>query len=58
MTENPDSDGPEPWNPDATYYPPATVTHDGKVWTLAHDNALPGWEPGGAGMHDVWKEVQ
>ena len=46
---------PEAWDPEATYHPPATVTHRGEVWDLVHDHALPGWEPGAPGMHEVWK---
>ena len=50
---------PEPeypaWDPAATYYPPAEVTHKGEVWDLIHTHASPGWEPGDPAMHAVWK---
>ena len=47
----------EPWDPARSYSNPpgAVVTHNGQVWDLTHTNADPGWEPGGAGMHSVWK---
>lgn len=45
------------YDPTMTYYPPAFVTHLGRTWELIHSVAAPGYEPGAAGMHAVWKDV-
>lgn len=45
----------EPWDPLRSYSPPATVTHNGRVYDLTHTYASPGWEPGDPTMHAVWK---
>ena len=52
----PEPDNPAAWDPTATYYPPAAVTHNGRVYDLGHTHASPGWEPGNPTMHAVWKK--
>ena len=48
------------WDSTVTYRRSADqvvkVTHEGHLWNLVHDNAVAGWEPGGVGMHGVWKD--
>lgn len=50
-----DPDGPQPWDPATTYYPPAAVTLDGITYDLIHTHASPGWRPDDPAMYAVWK---